>query len=390
MNQGKGMARPPMIPQDKLPSLVKASFRAQGRSPGLPVSLRWALLAPLLCSLCGSGCVTSWRSDYIPPRDRQSDPELRCRVLSLSPVLEEEILALDPDALGPEEVRGVLAQAPAPRIINLHGGIPTVVKSMISFSKFLEGMGYPESSLRNPGDGVYSLSGYITSRKLAGIIAWHYEHEGLRPMIIGHSQGGFQTIRVLQRLAGHNTNGTPVYNPLTGKSEDRREIIDPFTGENIPVTDVSVCFASAIGTGGMARLLPPNWTLTGKLRTIPDSVDAFTGYYIGLDIIGGDYLGFGSANHFKANGHALIRNVELPAGYKHRAVPDTQALLNHPEMVDWINCYTPTNHPTLNVEFDSKGENILYAADSWHDIRKNWVMELQRALRAKRSNHYEH
>ena len=45
------------------------------------------------------------------------------------------------------------------------------------------GMGYPGASITNPGDGTYTFSCYESSEKIAGVIAWYYEREGLRPMM---------------------------------------------------------------------------------------------------------------------------------------------------------------------------------------------------------------
>jgi hypothetical protein len=62
-------------------------------------------------------------------------------------------------------------------------------------------MGYPAASLTNPSDGTYTFSCYENSEKIAGVMAWYYEKEGLRPMMLGHSQGGMQVVKVLHRLA---------------------------------------------------------------------------------------------------------------------------------------------------------------------------------------------
>lgn len=342
------------------------------------------------CALVLAGCTTSQRIDYIPPEQRKPAGEPSYQGLTLSRSLEEKILALNPDNVSPEDVSSLLSHTPAPRIINVHGGRLPVYKYMVSFSKFLEGMGYPESRLRSPLDGTYSFSGYMSSRKIAGAVAWYYEREGLRPMMIGHSLGGFQTIRVLHQLSGNLEDEIAVWSPLTGQTEDRHEIVDPLTGESRPVVGLTLCYASAVGAGGFTRIMPNTWSLTGKLRDIPESTDAFTGYYMGMDLTGGDLAGFGSANHYKTDGHAIIRNVQLPTGYPHASVPDSEHLLASPEIIDWINAYTPTNQPTLDVEFDSNSDHILYAADAWHDIKKHWVLELQRVLRTERSSSNEH
>jgi hypothetical protein len=35
------------------------------------------------------------------------------------------------------------------------------------------------------------------------------------------------------------------------------------------------------------------------------------------------------------------------------------------------------------VQFDANSENILWAADVWYSIKKHWVLELQRLIRAR-------
>jgi hypothetical protein len=123
-----------------------------------------------------------------------------------------------------------------------------------------------------------------------------------------------------------------------------------------------------------------------RLRTIPDSVEEFTGFCKAFDLLGGDLLGYGSANHFKSSGTAAVRNVWLPTKYKHGEVPNTKHLLNDPNMVDWINRYRPANEPVarpkLDEQFDADSSNILWAAEVWFSIKKHWVRELQRRLQA--------
>jgi hypothetical protein len=124
------------------------------------------------------------------------------------------------------------------------------------------------------------------------------------------------------------------------------------------------------------------------LRQVPDSVEEFTGFYKGRDLLGGDFMGYGPANYFKPNGIAAVRNVRLPSSYHHVAIPNTEHLLKSQAMIDWINNYrppdVPVNTPTLDVKFDGDSSNILWAADVWYSIKKHWVLELQRLLRSER------
>ncbi len=308
--------------------------------------------------------------------------------LSLSRDMEDRILAIDPEQVTETDVKQILSTGPAPRIINIHGGIYPVHVVMESFSKFLMGMGYPESSIRNPGDGSYSFSCYDNSHKIAGAIAWYYEQDGMRPMMVGHSQGGIQAVKVLHDLAGSFEPRVAVWNPLTDKAEERYEVREPLTGYPTPVVGLQVSYATAVGAGGLTRILPNQWKMMRKLRQVPDSVIDFTGFYMGMDLLGGDLLGFGSGNKYEPSGVAIVRNVRLPTGSNHFNIPSTKHLLENGQMTEWIYNYIPSEEPTLDVEFGSDSSHILWAADVWHSIRKHWVLELQRVIHAQRDQTY--
>jgi len=310
----------------------------------------------------------------------------------LSPDLEQKILSLDPTNVTARDVHDVLSRAPAPRVVNIHGGVARVIPRMVSFSEFLIGMGYPAVSLTNPSDGTYSFSCYESSTEIAGVIAWFYEREGLRPMMVGHSQGGIQVVKVLDKLAAKSSR-LHVWNPLTWEEEQRCEIVDPLTGWPQPVAGLRLPYATVVGAGGITRIMPNQWDMTFRLHTIPDSVEEFTGFCKGFDFTGGDFLGYGSINHYKASGSAVVRNVWLPSKYNHGEIPNTKHLLNDPEMVDWINNYRPAKEavvrPELDVRFDGDSSNIIWAADVWYSIKKHWVLELQRLIVARHQNHHE-
>ena len=101
-----------------------------------------------------------------------------------------------------------------------------------------------------------------------------------------------------------------------------------------------------MGAGGLTRILPNQWDMCGRLqdhsrirwRSSPASSKAKT-------CCGGDLLGYGSANHFKSMGKAVVRNVRLPTYYKHGAIPDTVHLLKSQQIMDWINNYHPNDKP---------------------------------------------
>lgn len=355
------------------------------------MKLSFSLLIWCAASLL-AGCGMCHRQGVESARRQQLENSFACRLPRFSPELRNEVLALNPTNVTSQDVREVLSQVPAPRVVNIHGGVAKVIPRMVSFSEFLMGMGYPAGSLTNPSDGTYSFSCYESSRKIAGVIAWFYEKEGLRPLLVGHSQGGFQVVKVLYQFTGKPSSRRSVWNPLTWEEEKRVEILDPLTGERQPVSGLRLPYTTSVGAGGLTRVLPNQWDMCLRLRRIPDSVEEFTGFCKAHDLLGGDFLGYGPANHYHSRGAAAVRNVWLPKAYKHGSIPDTKHLLNDPRMVEWINNYRPSSEPIcrpeLDVEFEGDSSHILWAADVWFSIKKHWVLELQRLIRAQsRENH---
>lgn len=309
------------------------------------------------------------------------------RVRLLGPAVKKMVLALDPDHVEEKEVQELLSQLPAPHIFCIHGGLLRIKSSMNSFADFLIGMGYPLISIQNPGNGEFAYGHYDNSGEIAGMIAWHYERDGLRPMIVAHSLGGIMAVRVLYELTGSSGRPLPVWNPATGTAEERFEIVDPLTGTNRPVVGLRLPYVSAALAGGIARIIPGEWGMNDRLREIPDSVEDFTGFQKGFDMAGGDLMGYGSGNKYHALGTARVRNVRLPSLGAHWTIPYTKSLLADEKAMDWINHYEP--RPTNDAknesapEFGVESAKVLWAADVWHSIKKHWVIELQRLIRAQ-------
>ena len=338
-----------------------------------------ALIATAACVLAAGGCATH------PAKAPEPAPVANSvlRSLALDRALEDRILALDPERISEEDVRTTLAAGPAPRIILLHGGVYPVHLVMVSFGRFLTRMGYPEGKIRDPGDRSWSHSPYEDSAHLAGLIGYYYERDGMPPMLIGHSQGGIQAIKVLRELDGAFGDKIAVWDPISDAAEDRTPIVDPLTGKERPVLGLSVSYVSVVAAGGAALLLPNQWSMMGHLRTVPNTVEDFTGYSIGLDLWAWT-VGVSSTSEYRHNGTAQVRNVELPGWYNHVFFPVTQDLADDPQVRQWISEYAP-DHYTKPVPLEESGRSVLWAADVWYDVKKHWCLEVQRLIRARRA-----
>ena len=344
------------------------------------MSLRANFVALALAFVVAS-CATTRTTEPGVGAAQPASPQAVLRSLALDEAIEARILALDPERVSDSDVRTVLAAGPTPRIVALHGGIYPVHLLMSSFSRFLAGMGYPQAKLRHPGDGRRSHSPYENSTQIAGLIAWYYEQEGMMPLLVGHSQGGIQLVKVLYDLAQDAGAAIPVWNPKTDSAEDRMTILDPYTGAERPVVGLKIGYASVVGAGGSALLLPNQWSMANRLRAIPDSVDEFTGYVLGVDLVAWDLPGAGTS--YRAKGAAKVRNVELPANYSHVFVVATSGLASDPAMREWLNAYAPGRAAELPADARST-ESSLWAADVWYSIKKHWVLEAQKFVRARR------
>lgn len=301
--------------------------------------------------------------------------------VALDRATEDRLLALDPGHLSPEDVREVLARVPAPRIIALQGSVPIV--TMAPFAAFLIAMGYPAERLRNPRDGSYTYSSFADSRQIAGALAWYYEREGSVPMLIGHSQGGMLTVKVLQDLAGASGDRIAVWNPVTDTAEGRFTIVDPFTGTERPVVGLRVPYAAALATGSLMRVLLGQWEMLSRLRSVPDTVDEFTGYFIAWDLIAGTSPGSAQDDPYRPTGSAKVRNVTLPAAYSHISLPAAEHLAANDVTRAWIERYTPGMEPPAQADLDTR--NLLHAADIWFSVKKHWCLEAQHLVRAQRA-----
>jgi hypothetical protein len=295
----------------------------------------------------------------------------------IDPDVAARVLALDPERVTAEDVRALLAHVPAPRIIALQGSIALV--TMQPFAEFLVAMGYPRARLVNPRDGTLTYGSFTDSARLAGEVAWLYEHDGEMPMLIGHSQGGMLALKTLHELAGTFGPAIAAWVPGEDAPQARTTIIDPLSGKPRPIVGLKVGYAAALATGKLPRVLLLQWSMLPYLRAVPDSVADFAGFSLPHDAIAGTLFG---DEPYRATGTARVRNVTLPASYSHIALPRARHLAADPVTRAWIDDYDPATVAALPAQPDHDTTNLVHAADVWHSVKKHWCLEAQRALRA--------
>ena len=261
--------------------------------------------------------------------------------------LEDRILALDPERVTAADVRQMLAQGPTPRIMLLHGGIYPVHLSMASFGRFLVGMGYPEARIRDPCDGklvAQPVRGRRAARRHRRVALREGRHaaDADRPQP-GRDAGGQGPARAERRLQRRGRRVESAHR-FCRRTARRSSIRSPATSG--PSSALTLSYASAVGAGGAAFLLPNQWSMLGKLRTIPDTVDEFTGYSIDARPGRGPCPASTRTRKFENGGRAKVRNVTLPAGINHITVPVTAQLAARiRRCAKWIDAYVPGTPP---------------------------------------------
>jgi hypothetical protein len=122
-----------------------------------------------------------------------------------------------------------------------------------------------------------------------------------------------------------------------------------------------------------------------RLRTIPDTVDDFTGFSINGDLIAFSFASAPGASEYHAMGRAKVRNVFLPGSYNHIVIPTTRQLSASDAMREWLNAYVPDRPGLADSIPPGDNANALWAGDVWYSIKKHWCLEAQRLIRARRA-----
>jgi hypothetical protein len=245
---------------------------------------------------------------------------------------------------------------------------------MEPFARFLIAMGYPAARLADPEGGEFSESSFMRSDVLAGELAFDYERTGMSPMLIGHSQGGMLVIRTLYELAGAFHDAIRVVDPASGEVLARTTIVDPYTQRARPVVGLRVAYGAAIATGWLPRLMLGQWSMLSRLRTVPDSVDDFTGFILPNDPIEGNLFG---DRPYEASGSAHVRTVVLPESYHHVTLPRVAHLAADPALRAWIDAWRPGDR-TMPPQGDTS--NLVHATDIWYSVKRHWCLQAQRLL----------
>ncbi len=207
----------------------------------------------------------------------------------------------------------------------------------------------------------------------------------MRPMLVGHSQGGLHAVKIIKDLAGLRTDRVLVWNPVAGATEGRTTITDPLTGKERPVIGTSIAYASVVGAGGWALALPHQWESLDTLRKIPTNVDEFTGYFINVDLWALSFPGNPMDRRYENSGKDNVRNVVLPASYNHVMVPATRDLAQDAKVRDWINAFVPGTNEDPSMLAGDAPLHVMWAADVWYSIKKHWCLEAQGVIRARRA-----
>ena len=238
----------------------------------------------------------------------------------LEPATAARVLALNRERLSADDVR-TLGAVPAPRIMLIHGGIfPVHLADGRRSAASSSAWAIRRRASATPASATGRYSPYMDTKQLAGLVAWQYERDGMRPMMIGHSQGGMQVVKILHDLAGRSGDTLQVWNPRTWECEDRTSIVDPFTGKAQPVVGLTRGVRLRRRRGRLSPCLLPNqWDLPRHAcarSRIPStssrasSIEARPGR--------ADRSRRPLDTRYEANGKASVRNVTLPADLQPR------------------------------------------------------------------------
>lgn len=329
----------------------------------------------ILICLIVSGCATS-ANHTIPKTYSQNLSDIPIRQFSVDPKVSADLNKLDKTHLIRMDLSEVLSSYPAPRIFGIGGGVYTAHILMEDLAEFLTGMGYPAAAVYHPTDGKFAVSSYSDPEKIAGETLFYYQREGVRPVYIGHSLGGVQSIKTAHFFSGNfGRHEVRIYDPVEHKYLRQKDFVNPLTGEHVGFDSLKpIAHLIAVGSGGISRAFPSQWSMGDRVKQVPDSVLRMTGIHLEGDWLGNDFLTGKEKNEYKSLGSAEVENFYLPPGHNHVTLIRTKHLLKYPEVKEWIDNYNPQEFSVIPEGLPGNTDNILLAAQIWHILKREWYL----------------
>ena len=196
-----------------------------------------------------------------------------------------------------------------------------------------------------------------------------------------------QAVKVLHVLNGEYGASGPVWNPLTDfrRGAARRSSI------RSPAAAAGGRACASPTSRRSARAAPRSCCPTsgaciGKLRTIPDTVEEFTGYSIDVDFWAWTVPGVDATRKFTNGGKAHVRNVTLPAGISHVIAPRVGGPCRSNRRMRARGSRRTRRDRACRRPPDSRGQHRAGPPTCGGRVKKYWVIEAQRFIRATRAS----
>ena len=237
------------------PTSLRPHRRAYMNIVRIPVAARCC------CSRCRSPAARSRRSTRRRrARDRRAARRPRSPALPRPRVAGAHPRARSAHVTRPATCARSLAKGPTPRIILLHGGVypgppdDGVVRQLPD----RDGLSRSAASAI-PAIATGRTAPTDEPAQLAGLVAWEYEHDGMRPMLIGHSQGGLYGGQDPEGPRGPERRQRAGVESAHGTLEERTTIVDPLTGTRAAGGRASPSPTRRPSAPAGSRCVLPNW-----------------------------------------------------------------------------------------------------------------------------------
>ena len=228
-------------------------------------------------------------------------PQAVLGALALDLQLEARILALDPERVSDSDVREVLAlradAAHRRRCTAASTGAPA--DGVVLAFPGRHGLSVAQAQASRRRTSVAQpLREQPADRRADRLVlrARGHDADDGRPQP-GRHPAGEGAARPGRRWRDADPGVEPANRRGRAAHDDRRSL---YRHAQRPVVGLKIGYASVVASGGAALLLPNQWSMVRRLRTIPDTVDEFTGYALAVDLVAWDMPGAGA--HYQATG----------------------------------------------------------------------------------------